>query len=171
MVLWEDRTYINGIDGWNLNMSAYKLHLPETDDWVIYLYHMTLLAVVSGMRIGERTCLADSGRKYHNFSAAANDYYVNGNYVSLMRNQWLEELDGLEEQSWEKYQKFPGTNPAYHREMEKNYPKFRSILDSLAQDIKAYEVVRMNQYGGDDTVWYFVKASDYFYLMSLNDRM
>ena len=170
-LLWEDRTYINGIHGWNLIMGTYKLHLPERDDWTIYLYRMTLLVVVSGMSIGERTSLAEAGRKHRNFSAVATDYYVNGDYVSLTREQWLKELSGLLEQSWEKYQKFPGTSPAYHREMEENYPKFNSILDYLAQDIKACEVVRMNQYGGDDTVWYFVKTSDCFYLMSLNDSM
>ncbi|MDE7243981.1 MAG: hypothetical protein K2O18_08400 [Oscillospiraceae bacterium] len=170
-LLWEDSTYINGINGWNLSIGVYKLHLPESDDWTIYLYHMTLLAVVSGMRIGERTSLAEAGRKYHNFSAVAGDYYVNSGYVSLTREQWLEELTGLLKQSWENYQKFPGTSPVYHREMKENYPKFNSILEHLAQDIKNCEAVRMNQYGGDETIWYFVKTSNCFYLISMNDSM
>ena len=167
-LLWEDNTYIDGIHGWNLNMSVYKLRLPEMNDWPIYLYRMTLLAVVSGMSVGERNCLAVGWR---NFSTVADDYYVNGDYVSLTREQWLKELNSLVEHSWEKYQRFPGTSSAYHREMEKNYPKFNSILDDLAQNIKACEVVRMNQFGGDDTIWYFVKTSDCFYLLSLSDSM
>lgn len=170
-LLWEDRTYVNGIHGWNLCMSVYKLYLPDGDDWTAYLYRMTLLAVVSGMSIGERTSLAEGGRRYHNFSSVIDDFYVNGAYISLTREQWLEELAGLLEQSWEEYKKFPGTNPAYQREMERNYPKFDSILEHLAGDIKVCEAVRMNQYGGDDTVWYFVRTWDRFYLMSLNDSM
>lgn len=170
-LLWEDGTYINGINGWNLSMRVYKLHLPERDDWTIYLYRMTLLAVVSGMSIGERTSLADGGRKYHNFSTVADDYYVNGNYVSLTREQWLEELAGLLEQSWSNYQRFPGTSPGYHKEMKENYPKFSRILEHLTRNIASCEVVRMNQYGGDDTVWYFVKTLNCFYLMSLDDSM
>ncbi len=173
-LLWEDRTYINGIHGWNLSMGVYKLHLPEGDDWNTYLYRMTLLAVVSGMCVGERTSMVEGGRKYHNFSSVASDYYVNGDYESFTRERWLEELAGLLEQSWEKYQKFPGTNPAYHREMERNYPKFHSMIEHLAQDTRdarACEIVRMNQYGGDDTVWYFVRTEDCFYLMCLDDSM
>ena len=122
-LLWEDRTYIDGIHGWNVITGAYKLHLPESDDWTTYLYRMTLLAVVSGLGIDERTALAEAGRKYHNFEAVANDYYVNGDYVSLTRGQWLEELAGLLKRSWEKYQwyrKSPKRSPAYLRVMEKN---------------------------------------------------
>lgn len=173
-LLWEDGTYIDGIHGWNLSMRAYKLRLPEGDDWTTYLYRMTLQAVVSGMRVGERTSMAEGGRKYHNFSSVATDYYVNGDYERFTREQWLEELACLLERSWEKYQKFPGKNPAYHREMEENYPKFSSILEHLArdtQDTGVCEIVRMNQYGGDDTVWYFVKTGDFFYLMCLDDSM
>lgn len=170
-LLWEDHTYVDGIHGWNLSMRVYKLCLPKGEDWTTYLYRMTLLAVIRGMSIGERTSLAEGGRRYNNFSAVAGDYYTNGDYAGLTREQWLEELAGLLECSWKKYQKFPGRNPAYHREMEENYPKFCSILEHLAQDTKACEVVRMNQYGGDDTVWYFVRAQDFFYLMMLDDSM
>ena len=173
-LLWEGHTYIDGIHGWNVIMHAYKLRLPEADDWTTYLYRMTLLAIVGGMRIGERTSLAKAGREYHNFWAVANDYYVNGDYVSLTREQWLEELAGLLKQSWENYQVYqrsPRANPAYLREMEKNYPKFNTILEYLERDTKDCEVVRMNQYGGDETVWYFVEAPNCFYLMSLKDSM
>ncbi len=74
-------------------------------------------------------------------------------------------------QSWEGYQKFSGKNPAYHREMEINYPKFQDILDYLSRQSISGNVVRMNRHGGDDTVWYFAEASDCFYIMQLSDSM
>lgn len=166
-LLWEDAAYINGIHGWTLSMGVYKLHLPKEDDWTTYLYRMTLLAVISGMCAGERTSLAEGG----NFSAVADDYYVNGDYIGFTREQWLAELSILLERSWQTYRRFPGNSPAYHREMKRNYPRFRAILERLAQDTGVCEVVRMNQYGGDDTVWYFAGTQDSFYLMILNDSM
>ena len=118
-----------------------------------------------------RTSLAAAGKEYHNLSAVVSDYYVNADYVSLTQEQWLEEISELLERSWKKYQQFPGSSPAYHREMEKNYPKFSSILERLAQNTKCCEVVRMNQYGGDDTVWYFGRAQDDFCIMRVSDSM
>ena len=59
----------------------------------------------------------------------SSDYYGNEGYLELTPEQWLEEIAYLLKQSWEGYQKFSGKNPAYHREMEINYPKFQDILD------------------------------------------
>ena len=172
-LLWEDRTYVDGITGWNLCMDVCKLRLPEggREDWTAYLYRMTLLVVINGMGAGERTSLAAAGKEYHNLSAVVSDYYVNADYVRLTQEQWLGEISELLERSWKKYQQFPGSSPAYHREMEKNYPKFSSILERLAQNTKCCEVVRMNQYGGDDTVWYFGRAQDDFCIMRVSDSM
>lgn len=174
LLLWEENTFVNGIHGWNLCMHAYKLHLPDEvneGDWAPYLYHITLLGVVGSMSVGKKTSLAEGGRKYHNFSSVADDFYGNGSYLRLTREQWLAELTGLLEDSWKIYQRFPGNNPAYHREMEKNYPRFASILEHLSQDMNICEVVRMNQFGGDDTVWYFAKTQDFLYLLMLSDSM
>ena len=170
-LLWEEDTFIDGINGWNLCMGAYQLHLPDGDDWTAYLYRMTQLAVVSGMSAGERGGMVEGGRRYHNFSAAADDFYVNGGYADLTREQWLGELAGLLEHSWKRYQRFPGDNPAYHRAMEENYPKFRSVLERLEQDTEICEVVRMNRHGGGETVWYFARTPESFYLMTLKDSM
>lgn len=171
LLLWEEHTFINGIHGWNLCMGAYKLRLPDRDDWTAYLYRMTLLAVISGMSVGERTSLAEGGRRFHNFSSVASDFYGDGSYISLAREQWLAELAGLLENSREQYQRFPGNSPAYHRAMEENYPRFHSVLEYLSQDTGICEAVRMNQFGGDDTVWYFAETQDSSYLLMLSDSM
>ena len=171
LLLWEEHTFVNGIHGWNLRMDAYKLHRPDGDDWTTYLYRITLLAVVGGMSVGKRTSMAEGGRKYHNFSSVVGDFYVNGGYISLTQEQWLAELAGLSEDSRNMYRRFPGNSPAYHRVMEENYPRFHAVLERLSQDTGICEAVRMNQFGGDETVWYFAETQDFFYLLRLRDSM
>lgn len=172
-LLWENGTYINGVHGWNLeiNICSFRPPMGELENRTKYFYCMTLLMVVNRMGIGERSTLAEFGDKNNNFSAVISDYYGNEGYLELTPEQWLEEIAYLLKQSWEGYQKFSGKNPAYHREMEINYPKFQDILDYLSRQSISGNVVRMNRHGGDDTVWYFAEASDCFYIMQLSDSM
>lgn len=173
-LLWEENTFISGVSGWNLEMDVCKLCLPEeADDWTEYLYRMTLLAVVNQMEPGEKNSVVANGQKYNNFSSELwfPDYWVQSGFTDLTKEQWLKEVAGLLDQSWERYQKFPGNSARYQKDMELNYPKFGAALEYLAQNVGECEIVRMNQHGGDETVWYFVKAQDCFYLMYLSDSM
>lgn len=173
-LLWESSTYIDGIHGWNLSMDVCRLRLPEeAEDWTKYLYRMTLLVVVGGMDDSERDVLAECGQKYNNFSLGlwADDYYVVTGYADLTREQWLGEAAGLLEKSWENYQKFPGNNPRFQKDMELNYPKFRAALEYLEQNTENCGAARMNKPDGDETVWYFAKAQDSFYIMRISDAM
>ena len=173
-LLWEESTYVSGVNGWNLEVDVCKLRLPEeADGWTEYLYHMTLLAAVNKMEPAEKNSVVANGQKHNNFSSRLwfSDFWVGSGFMDLTKEQWLKEVTDLLDRSWELYRKFPGNSARYQRDMESNYPKFDAALKYLAQDVGACEVVRMNQHGGDETVWYFVKARDCFYLMYLSDSM
>lgn len=173
-LLWEESTYISGVSGWNLEMDVCKLCLPEeSDDWTEYLYRMTLLVVVNKMEPGEKNSVVANGQKYNNFSSELwfPDYWVESGFIDLTKEQWLKEVTDLLDKSWELYQKFPGNSTSYQKDMELNYPKFDAALEYLTQNVGDCEIVRMNQHGGDETVWYFAKARDCFYLMYLSDSM
>lgn len=174
-LLWEAQTFVDGIHGWNLALGAYRLRPPEgpPGDWTQYLYRMTLLALISGMEPAEKNSLCAHGQSCSNFSSGLwfPDYSIESGFADLTRDQWLAEVNGLLERSWASYQAGPKNSPSYQREMERNYPKFADALEYLAQNVGDCEVVRMNQHGGDETVWYFVAAQDCFYLMYLSDSM
>lgn len=172
-LLWEERTYIGGVHGWNLSLDICKLRLPrlELENWTEYLYRMTLLLVVSNMDDGERNSVIQNADRIGSLDYVCSDYYMNAGFTIMTREQWLDEMKYLRQESWSMYQKFPGNNPAYHRAMEKNYPRFDTALEYLEQNIKTCEVVRMNNYGGDESVWYFVRAQDCFYVMCVSDAM
>ena len=173
--LWEESTYIDGISGWNLQLDVCKVRLPENgEDWIVYLCHMALMLVVSNMSIGERTSLAEAGREIENFPCG--DWptvveYPDGSYAELTPEQWMEELTGFLNTSWEGYRKFSRNAPAYQREMEQNYPKFDAILGRLTQETGDCEVVRMNRHGGDESTWYFARAENHFYVVRVTDSM
>lgn len=172
-LLWEKRTYINGVHGWHLNLAICKLRLPEkkSENWTEYLYRMTLLLVVSGMDEDERSSIAKAGTLVDNLDILCSDYFINSDCSILTREQWLEEMKRLRRESWDQYRKSPGNNPAYHKAMEKNYPEFDAVLECLGQEIKACEAVKMNDYGGDESVWYFVKTEECFYILCVSDAM
>jgi len=174
-LLWEESAFVSGVHGWNLEIDVCGLRLPKelTDDWTEYLYRMTLLVVVNRMEPHEKNSVAANGQKYNNFSSELwfSDYCVESGFMDLTREQWLKEVTDLLNRSRERYQKFPGNSPGYQRAMELNYPKFEAALGTLARNVGDCEIVRMNQHGGDETVWYFAKARDCFYLMYLRDSM
>ena len=55
--------------------------------------------------------------------------------------------------------------------MKTNYPKFKTLLERLEREVCDCQVARMNRHGGDETVWYFVKAQDSFYVIYVSDAM
>lgn len=177
-LLWKESTYIDGINGWTLGIDAYRLRLPEKKcrNWTKYLYRTTLLAVIGDENTESRNHTVKSANKYNSFSIGlwAHDYYEESGYASLTREQWLEEITGFLKTSWTKwtrYQDDPSNNPEYVKEMEQNYPKYKAILEYLEQNIANCRVVRMNRHRSDETVWYFVKAQDSFYIIQISDAM
>lgn len=175
-LLWEESTYIYGISGWNLDLNVCSVRLPamEHEDWITYLYHITLVVVVGNMSVGERTSLADAGRECNNFPCGDWPTVVEhpeGSYAALTPEHWLRELTGFLNTSWEKYQKFSKNAPDYQRIMERNYPKFDDILERLAQDSGVCEVARMNRHGGDESTWYFARSENCFYVVRITDSM
>ena len=92
----------------------------------------------------------------------------------LTRTEWIEELNGFWTTSWEKWQTYwddPTNNPEYVEVMKTNYPKFKALLERLEREVGDCQVARMNRHGGDETVWYFVKAQDSFYVIYVSDAM
>ncbi len=172
-LLWEDGTFVGGVNGWNAFIRVCRLHLPkEPTDWAAYLYRMTTMVIISDMDDKERKSLVEDGKDSQNFLfRLSQEYYVESGYETLTREQWLNEIDELLKMSKKKYLAFPGNNLEYHKAMEANYPKFECILNYLNQNVEDCEVVRMNKLGEDVTVWYFVKSLYCVYLMYLSDCM
>ena len=138
---------------------------------------MTALVIVDMMDADTRRIVADAGREMENFLfCLSKNFYVEFGYWSLTRTQWLEEIANLLEKSKERHYGRLRETPKYRKSeyykvMKINYPKFQSVLNYLAKNVGDCEVVRMNQHGSDEAVWYFVKAWDCFYLMYLSDSM
>lgn len=89
----------------------------------------------------------------------------------MTREQWLDEIAGLLVKSKKRYDAWDKNNREYLAAVAKNYPILEYVLRYLAQNVGDCEIVRMNQHGGDETVWYFVKAKKRFYLMFLSDSL
>lgn len=154
-------------------MDICRLRLPEGDeDWIEYLYRMTLLLVVNQMEDDEKNAVVAKGEDNNFFSGLwFSDYHIDSGFAELTREQWLEEITDILNKSWEVYQKHHRSNSAYQKVMESNFPQCKGALEYLVQNVGECEVVRMNQHCLDETVWYFVKAQDCFYLMYLSDNM
>lgn len=160
-LLWERKTYIFGVDGWYLYINICKMRLPdqEPEDWTDYLYRMTLLVVISDLEDTQRDILMKKGDEHNNLDMLKSDFYVDSGYTALTQEQLLSELIQRRQKSWKRYQGFTGnSNPEFHKTMEMNYSHYDEILDFIRKHVKACQVVRMNEYGGDESVWYFVKA-------------
>lgn len=172
-LLWERRAYVVGIHGWNMEVHTCELRLPEESaDWTAYLYRMTALVIVRGLDADYRKQLADAGLKMENFLfALGRDYYVSSGYWELTREQWLDEISSLLVKSKKRYDAWDKNNREYLATVAKNYPILEYVLRYLAQNVGDCEIVRMNQHGGDETVWYFVKTKKRFYLMFVSDSL
>ena len=166
-LVWETETYIHGVDGWYLSFSAAQLRLPDDEEtnWQTYLYCMALLVVLSGMDDEERTALLQKGDRYGNLEVVASDFYTSGGCVSLTMKACLDKLYALRQASWQRWQRDGEHTP----EMVKHYGQFDEALAYLSRQPQISEVVRLNDFGGDDSVWYFAFAPSYLYLLCLSD--
>ncbi|MDE6579216.1 MAG: hypothetical protein K2K41_01615, partial [Ruminiclostridium sp.] len=102
------------------------------------------------------------------------EYYLESGYAELTRTDLIEELNGFWTTSWEKWRKHCDdrtNNPKYVEAMKVNYPKFKAILERLEHEVGDCQAARMNRHGGDETVWYFVKDQDSFFVIYVSDAM
>lgn len=83
------------------------------------------------------------------------DFAVMLGCAALTREEWFAEVSGFLEKLWEINQKFGETSaPKYTEAMRENYPKFRAVIEYLEQNVGECKVARMQQHGGDETVWF-----------------
>lgn len=181
--LWSEDTYIDGITGWHLDICVGRFRLPpEPADWLAYLYRMSLLLILRDDHYataeGRRRVIehaSHSSQWKDDYSCGFDiEYFLESGYAELTRTEWLEELNGFWRTSWERWQKDGDqrtNNPEYAAAMKVNYPQFKTILERLEREAGACQVVRMNRHGGDETVWYFAKAEDSFFVIALSDAM
>lgn len=173
-LLWKSDSYINGIHGWNLSISAGRFRLPKQEpvNWVEYLYYISLILIIEDIDLEHRNILKEYGDKYNNFETyLRGDLYIESGCTPLTPKQWIEEITSCRKESWEQYRLYPGNNPDYQKDMEENYPKYDDILHYLENNTKSCSVIRINDYGGDDSIWYFAKDNDSFYLVWISDAM
>lgn len=182
-LLWSEDTYIDGINGWHLSIRAGRCLLPsEPVDWQAYIYHMSLLLILRydyyATAEGRKKRIdhwANSSQWKDTYSCGFDiEYFLESGYAELTRTEWIEELNGFWTTSWEKWQTYwddPTNNPEYVEVMKTNYPKFKTLLERLEREVGDCQVARMNRHGGDETVWYFVKAQDSFYVIYVSDAM
>lgn len=170
-LLWDSTTFINGINGWNFDITVCRMNLPKQKlNWIEYLYYMTLLTLVNNWDINDWNILIEHGDD--NFDIFQWDFDIDS-YVELEQEKWLEELKNYREQSWEKYKKhktFHKEHIPYDESMKENYPHYDAILEYLMQNTKQCDVVRMNS-DEDNVIWYFAKDIDSFYVTYISDCM
>ncbi len=180
-LLWEDDTYIRGIEGWNFFIRVCCCRLPEEPaDWTAYIYRMSLLTILrydyyadeeGRNRVIENA--RNSSRWKDEYSCGFDvDYILESGYAELTREEWLEEINGFRRASWDKWhgkENEQTNNPKYIEEMEINYPKFAAITERLERETGDCQVARMNRQGGDETVWYFIKDQNSFYVLNIFD--
>lgn len=182
-LLWSEDTYIDGINGWHLDIRACRCRLPaEPADWSAYLYRMSLLLILRyeyyETAEGRRKVIehaSNSTQWKDDYSCGFDiEYFLESGYAELTRAEWLEELNGFWRTSWEAWRKDwdkRTNNPEYVAAMEVNYPKFKAVLERLEHEAGDCQVARMNRHGGDETVWYFAQARDGFFVIALSDAM
>ncbi|MBD5081347.1 MAG: hypothetical protein HDT44_06230 [Ruminococcaceae bacterium] len=182
-LLWSEETYIDGINGWHLSIRAGRFVPPgHTDDIRAYLYYTSLLMLLrydyydtpdSRQEVIDRH--TNSTQWKDSYSCGFDiEFYLESGYWELTRSELLEELGGFWRTSWGKWQKYQDdrtNNPEYVKAMKVNYPKFKKILDRLDNEIGGCQAARMNRHGGDETVWYFVKTEDGFFVIYISDAM
>lgn len=183
-LLWKDSLYyICGVTSiYDLLMCFCRLRLPEPEpeDWIEYLYHMSLVAVgeyeeeedfIHKIKFYEEQ---DSIHKikYDGFDPfGINWYFVESGYEVLTLKEWISELENIGRTSYWRYQGYLD-NVEYREIMEKNYPKYKEDLDYLKKNVSGdCTVVRVNKLEDDQEVWYIAKTEDSLYIIIMYDQI
>jgi len=185
-LLWKDSLYyICGVTSiYDLLMCFCRLRLPEPapEDWIEYLYHMSLVAV--GEYEGEEDFIhkiksyeeegfiRERKDKYSGFEPfGIYWYFVESGYEVMTSKEWISELENIGRASYERYQGYLD-NVEYRKIMEKNYPKYKEDLDYLKKNVPDdCTVVRVNKLEDDQEVWYIAKTEDSLYIIIMYDEV
>lgn len=90
--------------------------------------------------------------------------------VWLEKQAFLDEIDLIYQQSSALLQQ-PVNNPAWHRDAEASCDRFLAYYKFCRDQLKKPLIVRFNQFGPDEAVWYLIQDKDALYYMMLSDFM
>ncbi|MDE7415717.1 MAG: hypothetical protein K2N44_05270 [Lachnospiraceae bacterium] len=169
---WKEDTYICGVYGWNVELTALRLPFPqqfqtdtEYDDWLYYVTAIVLFGCISNDSWDRRT--KEKDRSVDDWV----ECYVEHGYFPMTSAQWIAELRELRWLSWESWQKegHADTAPDYIIAMNERYLAYDAIIDRLEREAAGSEVVCINQYGENVVVWYFARATDSLFVVQVSD--
>ncbi len=171
-LLWEEKTYIDGIGGFYSDIHICKFRIPtDMDNLKEHIYRMLLLFVVNEMEKSEKKQLVANQDIYYNLFFISEIFDIEPNICVITQVQWLDEIKEYINMAYNRYKKSLHLNKKFYMDMAQNYQKCEIILKSLRENVDKCEIIRIGNLYTNEDIWYFVKEEDYLYLLSIRDIM
>ena len=171
-----DKVTLNGVDGWYMESCIEKFKYPSDIDCDIKDYLAAVMLIDWTL----------------NFDDSDYNFYINNFQIDkdlaeelgyefdfpkercaiLSEKEFIDELKDRYNRSckrFERYKRNNNNNPKVIEKLEPQYPIYLSYINFFENNLKDCNVVRMNDFGYDETVRYLIKNEKFVYLISIQD--
>lgn len=166
-----EKITLYGVDGWYMDsvIEEFRYAGDSGQNLEEYLYRLVLI---------DWTIDFDSGDFgfYKNMDFGMDfdvDFHLNMEQcVTLKKEELIEELREQYQKSSRRflfYEKDKGRNPKVVEKLKPQYPIYLGYIHWFEHNLGDCDVVRVNEFGDDITVWYFIRDKAKIYLISVRD--
>lgn len=165
-----------GIDGWYMDLYISEFFCPP-EMWKkfdIYIYIMTLVSWLKSFdnddyKFYRNQNFEETLQSHFNF-----EDYSEERLFTLSKKNLIKELEERYTQSHDRfcyYKTERNNNPVVVKKLEGQYPEFNDYIQYLKKTLKNCISIRINEFGNDENVWYFIKDKNKIYLILIEDFM
>lgn len=165
-----------GVDGWymDLYISEFLCPLEMWEKFDIYIYIMTLVSWMESFddddyRFYRNQNFAETLHSEFNF-----EDYSEERLFTLTKKNLIKELEERYTESYDRfcyYKTERNNNPVVVKKLEEQYPRFTEYIQYLKKTLKNCISIRINEFGNDEKVWYFIKDKNKIYSILIGDFM
>ena len=168
-LMQSEKITLYGVDGWYLNIFTGDYSCPnDRENFVNYLYKIMLINWTMDFDQDEweryKKIPLEEELKYEFI-------YPVERCINLSKEEFIEELEERYEKSYYRFQYCKSNNPKVISRLELEYPKCVSYIDFLKSNLNDIRIVRVNDFGHDEDVWYFVEEQRKIHLILIQDFM
>ena len=164
-LVYSKKFRLNGVCGWYWEVLHCKFNACKNDNYIFIILLICWL-----IDCGDR---GYSFYKKQVFPTLTEFYFILDYLIELTKDSFLEEILEQYQKSYKNFECYvndhDNNNPKVIEELTVQYPRFKTHFNEFKRELSDCSVLRTNNLGMDENVWYFVKTDDYIHVILVQD--
>lgn len=166
-LIYSEEFTLYGVFGWYWEALHCKFNACEDDN---YISIISLICWSINCDDSEYSFYKNKG-----FPTLTEFFFAADSLTELTKDSFLDEIFDQYQKSYKKFEYYVKdrgkNNPKVVEELTVQYTRFKTHFNEFKRNLSNCSVLRINNLGMDENVWYFVKEDDYIQVILIQDFM